>query len=175
MPKAFALFHGLKIFEDTAIQVIDLLEALLHQVVRSLFAANTAGAEHRNLAVFLWVKRCINELWKLPKRLRIGRYSILKRADAALISIASVNCQHLGVLQEFIPAFCVYPFTAELTGVSVWHAHGDNLPLEADFHSPEREDVGAGLFVLECSEPRIRLEIRQQIIDALARPRNGSV
>ena len=113
-PQAFVFFHGLKIFEDAAIEVIDLLKALLHQVVRRLFAANTASAEHRNLAVFLWIKLCINELWKLPERLSIGRYSILKRADAALIGIAGIDGQHIGVLQEFIPAFRVYPFTAQV-------------------------------------------------------------
>src|SRR5438105_2999077 len=51
-PAALRLRHLLQISEDAALEVIDLCKAAREQMRARLFAADAAGAEHRDPAVF---------------------------------------------------------------------------------------------------------------------------
>ena len=56
LPQALLRGHGFQIFQDAALQVINLVEALLLQIGRRLLAANAAGAEHREFALAVRVR-----------------------------------------------------------------------------------------------------------------------
>src|SRR5579863_271391 len=49
LPQAFCRGYRFEIFEDAALQMIDLVQALGLEEGGGLFAANAAGAEHRDL------------------------------------------------------------------------------------------------------------------------------
>src|ERR1700760_877455 len=51
-PAAFTLRDMFEIIQDAALEMIDLAETLREQVARCLFAADAAGAEHRDLSLF---------------------------------------------------------------------------------------------------------------------------
>src|SRR6185437_6780324 len=50
-PAAFRFRHALEISENPALEMIDLREAAREQIGAGLFAANAAGAEHRDFPV----------------------------------------------------------------------------------------------------------------------------
>ena len=71
-PETLLLRNGLQVFQDAAAQVVDLLEALVLQIGRGLFAANAAGAEHGNGALLLTLELAGHVVGKLAKILRAG-------------------------------------------------------------------------------------------------------
>ncbi len=66
---AFGLGDGLEIFKDAAPQVKNLLEALRQQIGRGLFAADTAGAEHRDPSVTRRIELLRDEILELGEAL----------------------------------------------------------------------------------------------------------
>src|SRR3954447_6028200 len=71
-PAARALRHRLEIFQDTALEVIDFLESAREQIGAGLFAADAAGAEHRDLLVFRRIESARSEILELAKTLDAG-------------------------------------------------------------------------------------------------------
>src|SRR3954466_10458934 len=71
-PAALALRHGFQIFQDAALEVIDLGKAARQQIRAGLFAADAAGAEHRDLLVPLRIERARRELLELAKTFDAG-------------------------------------------------------------------------------------------------------
>src|SRR4051794_16219227 len=68
-PAALAFGNGFQIFQDAALEVIDLGKAARQQIGAGFLAADAAGAEHRDLLVFLRIqgaRRKILELAKTP-------------------------------------------------------------------------------------------------------------
>src|SRR5690606_15111960 len=74
-PASFFLGHLLQVFEDAALEVINLLEALAQHVAGGFLTADAAGAEHGHLLVFRRVVMRLDVLGKLAKGLglRIDR------------------------------------------------------------------------------------------------------
>ena len=68
-PAALRFRDALQIFQDAALEVIDLGKATIQQIGAGLFAADTAGAEHRDLSV--------------PRRVEFARDEILELAETA--------------------------------------------------------------------------------------------
>src|ERR1041384_3108225 len=71
-PAALLLRHAFEIAKDTALEVIDLVEALRQQIGAGFFAPDTASAEHRDLAVSGRVEFLGGEFLELPKALDAG-------------------------------------------------------------------------------------------------------
>src|SRR5579863_6119601 len=55
-PAAVVFPDMLEIIQDAALEVIDLGKALREQIARGFFAANAAGAEHRDFPVLLRIE-----------------------------------------------------------------------------------------------------------------------
>jgi hypothetical protein len=89
-----------EVFEDAAFEVIDLGEALLEHVGRGCFAADAAGAEHGDLAVFGWV-----EVFADVVREGVERWSdgVGEGADRGLVGVARIEEEDLGVGEEGVP------------------------------------------------------------------------
>src|SRR6188768_548852 len=66
-PAALRCRHAFKISEDAALEMIDLGKAAREQMRAGLFAADAAGAEHRDLAVLCRVEAVCGEFLELPK------------------------------------------------------------------------------------------------------------
>src|SRR5262245_10631995 len=74
-PAALCLGHVFQVFQDAALEVIDVGEAAREQVRAGLFAANAAGAEHRDLAMRLRIEMACGKILELAEArdLRIER------------------------------------------------------------------------------------------------------
>jgi hypothetical protein len=71
-PAAFGFRDILQIFQDSALEVINLGKAAREQVGAGFFAANAAGAEHRDLSMLGRVEMAGDEVLELSKPGRVG-------------------------------------------------------------------------------------------------------
>src|SRR5882757_6771288 len=71
-PAALRFRHAFEIFQDAALEVIDLGKAARQQVGAGLFAADAAGAEHRDLAMPDRIEMAGGKILELPKALDAG-------------------------------------------------------------------------------------------------------
>src|ERR1700738_4331130 len=102
-PSAFTLRNLFEIIQDAALEVIDLGKTLPEQIARSLFAADAAGAEHRDLSMprrIEMVGGVILEPAKACDR-RIG--GAFEGADRNLERVARVDEHRIGRSDQFVP------------------------------------------------------------------------
>src|SRR5690606_12592847 len=85
LPFALLGRHVLEIFQDTALEMVDLFEALPEHEAGGLLAADAAGAEHCHLLVLLRIELLAHILGELAEGpgLRIDR--TLEGADGDLV------------------------------------------------------------------------------------------
>src|SRR5687768_16986154 len=66
-PAALRFRHAFEVFEDAALEMIDLGKAACEQPGTGLFAADAAGAEHRDFLMLRWVEPVRSEILELPE------------------------------------------------------------------------------------------------------------
>src|SRR5512140_2418498 len=66
-PAAFGFRHVFQIPQNSAPEMIDLAKTARQQIGAGLFAADAAGAEHRDLAVFRRVEMSRDKFLELPE------------------------------------------------------------------------------------------------------------
>src|SRR5260370_9104891 len=66
-PAALRFRHALQIFQDSALEMIDLGKTARQQPGAGLFAANAAGAEHRDPAVLRRIETAPGKTLECPK------------------------------------------------------------------------------------------------------------
>src|ERR1700723_1111377 len=89
-PSALCLRHAFQIFQDAALEVIDLGEAAREQIGAGFFAADAAGAEHRDPPMRGWVQMAGGKFLELPKTLDAGIDRAFERAHRDLEGIAGI-------------------------------------------------------------------------------------
>src|SRR4030095_4467058 len=102
-PAALLLRHAFEIAQDAALEVIDLAEALRQQIGAGLLAADTAGAEHRDLAVLGRVELLRGKFLELSKAFDAGVDRALEGAHRHLESVAGVDHQRVGRCDQLVP------------------------------------------------------------------------
>src|SRR5580692_12760990 len=90
-PAAVGLRDLFEIVQDAALQVIDLGKALREQVARGLFAADAAGAEHRDFTIPRRIEVPCGEFLELPEARDGGIDSAFEGADGDLEGVACVD------------------------------------------------------------------------------------
>src|SRR5258705_9923213 len=71
-PAALRFRHAFQIFQDSALEVIDLRKTAREQIGACLFAANAAGAEHRDPSVLRRIEMAQSKILELPEALDAG-------------------------------------------------------------------------------------------------------
>src|SRR3954469_112931 len=66
-PAALSLGHAFEVAEDAALEMIDFRKALRQQIGAGLFAADAAGAEHRDLPVLCRIEMTGGKFPELAK------------------------------------------------------------------------------------------------------------
>src|SRR5580692_4986198 len=83
-PAALRFRYAFQIFQDAALQVVDLGKAARQQITRRLFAADAAGAEHRYPPMFCRIELAGGKILELPKAFDAGIDGALKGAHRHL-------------------------------------------------------------------------------------------
>src|SRR6476659_528420 len=152
-PAALLLRHAFEIAQDSALEMIDLVKPLRQQIGAGLLAANAAGAEHCDLAVFCRVGFLRGEFPKLSKAPDAGIDRALERAHRHLESVAGVDHQRIGRRYQFVPV-CRFDIGADpLRRIDGGIPERDDFFLEADFQPLERHLSGARKREFEIVEP----------------------
>src|SRR5438445_13696668 len=79
-PAALLLGHAFEIPQNAALEVIDFAKPLRQQISAGLLAPDTAGAEHRDLAVLRRIEFLCGEFLELPKAPDAGIDRAIERA-----------------------------------------------------------------------------------------------
>ena len=134
LPTAALLGDLLEVLQDSALQVVDVLKALMEQIGRALLAADATGAEHRNrLGLCLLHQRPQRLLDPGGEFTKAFRPRINRPREAAhfdFVAVARVHHQGLRIGDQGVPLLGG-DIGAHLLGrLHRGAAHGDDLPLQ---------------------------------------------
>src|SRR3984957_2015313 len=104
-PAAVGLRDLFEIVQNAAFQVIDLGKALREQVARGLFAADAAGAEHRDSTISRRIEVTCGEFFELPKARDGGIDRAFEGADGDLEGVARVDDNRVRCGNQTVPVF----------------------------------------------------------------------
>ncbi len=175
LPETFGLGHVLKVFQDTALQVIDLGHALTQQIVRRFFAANAARAEHGDALVVEPVLVGLPPRGKIAETAGAGVDRAAEGADLDLVVIARVDHGHIGFADQRVPVLRRDIVADAGARVDVGLAHGHDLALEADFHATEGLGLGKAFLVLQVCTAGQGAEMCEHRIDPGSAAGDGAI
>jgi hypothetical protein len=178
--------HLFEVFEDTAVQLENLLEALLLHERAGFLAADASGAKHHHGLGFKHGIQFSNRGWKVAEVIDLGIQGLLKRAEADLVVVADIE---EGDRAVFIQPGFEFP-CGDLGGRAVGGIHpidteGDDFPF--DFHQHALERLGGACAFLggEILQSRngaddgkdgiqLRASSGQEEVDAFGGEENGA-
>lgn len=97
VPEGFFLGDGFEVFEDTALEVVDVFEALGEEVGGGLFAANAAGAVHGNFFVFFGVEVIFDVVGKFAEARCLGVEGVFEGTDVDFVVVTGVDEGDVGL------------------------------------------------------------------------------
>ena len=138
LPAAVRLRHILEIFQDAALQVIDLVEPhILHQRA-GLLAADASGAEHGQLFRPVRIGRQLRgPFGKFAKAVGLRVDGAIKGADRGFIGVAGVDHHHIRIIDKTVPVARLDIGAGGSRRADLGPAHGDDLALQPHLHSQE--------------------------------------
>src|SRR6516162_11079507 len=102
-PAAVRLVHLFQIFQDAALEVIDLGKAAREQMRAGLLAADAAGAEHRDPAMLFGIEMPRGEIPELPEARDVRIKRAFEAAHRHLEGIAGVEHERVGRRDQRVP------------------------------------------------------------------------
>ncbi len=180
LPKTFSLGDMFEIFQYPALEMMDIVKALCLDISGRLFAADTAGAEHRDLrllAVLLaqLLGEFVEPCGKVAEAFGVGVDRAVKAADRHFIAVAGVDHHRIGIGDQVVPSAGIDIIALGFGGIDAGNAHRHNFLLQPDFHPQKRHRAGFGIFDLQPGEQRQRLQIGNHRINLVGVPGNGAV
>ena len=103
LPQAGLLWRVFEVVQNAAFKVVNLLKPLPQQVGGGLFAANAAGAKHRDFFVLGWVEMGGYVVGEFSKGVGMGIYRALKGTQLHLKIVAGIDDNHLRIGNDLIP------------------------------------------------------------------------
>gem|GEM_PF-5616747 len=178
-PQAFRLRHGLQIFQDAAFQVMHVAHTLGLQEGGGLFTADAAGAVHGDLGRGRPVQQGAplgaEPVGELAEGAGVGLDGAFKGADLALIVVAGVDENGVGIGDQGVPVLRRNIGSHALDRVDVGLAHGDDLGLHPHLHTVEGHGLGRRILQLQPLEPRQGAHAVDNASDVGFRPGDGAV
>src|ERR1700726_1388110 len=95
-PAAVGLRHAFQIFQDAALEVVDLSEAARQQIARCLFAADAAGAEHGDPPVLCGIEMACGEFLELAEAPDAGIDGTGECPQRDLKGVAGIDQKRIG-------------------------------------------------------------------------------
>ncbi len=155
LPKIVAVVDLFEVAQDTALQLVDLVEAELQHECGRFFAADTARAEHREFAMRLVLCQFFRVRRKLAKAVRFRVHGILKRAYLELVAVAGIDDERVRIADQLVPLLNAEMLTGHLVRANVRPPERHDFFLYLDPHTAEWRVFGLGPATLER---RIQLE-----------------
>ena len=97
----------MKIAQDPAFELKDVIEAFVLHEHRRLFTANAAGAEHGNFLIFFAFELITDELWELAER-RVARVNGTGKGPYfGFERVAGVDDDRVWIADQIVPSLCI--------------------------------------------------------------------
>ena len=138
VPLVLRLFHLGKVVQNSALQVVNVIESEFEHERRRLLAANTASTEHRQWSVRRLLGQFFRELRKFAKTVVARIKCTGKRANLHFVVIAGIDDHYFRVGYQFVPARCVHMLAGPFVGEDVGPTQRDDLGLYLHPHSSKR-------------------------------------
>src|SRR5260370_17381488 len=103
MPAALGFRHVLQIVQDSAFEMIDLGKTARQQIGAGLFAADAAGAEHRDPPMLCRIEMARRKFLKLPKTREAGIDGARESAHRDLEGVTRVAQERVPPTHQLIP------------------------------------------------------------------------
>ena len=175
LPRALLLRHLFEVFQNPALEVIDLFNPLLEQVIRALLAADTAGAKHRHALVVKALFIRLPPLRELAKAFGLRVDRALECADRHLVIIARVDHRHIVRTDQIVPFGRLDIMADAGARIDIGLAHGDDLGLQAHLHAAKGLLGGKAFLMHQIAASRQSADMRQNRVNSGARSGDGAV
>ena len=176
LPQALVCRHGFEVFEDAAVQMVDLVIPQVAQVGGGLFAADAPGAEHGHLGLAAQQRLVVfHPLRQFAEAAGARVDGPLKSANCHLVVVARVHHHHVGLADQLVPLVGRHIGAGVFGGLYVGHTQGDDLALQADLHAVERVACAQCFFVLQRRQTRVVLQPGQHRTHTVHRACDGAV
>jgi len=179
LPQALLQRHDFQVFQDAAFQVEHVLDPLLLEKGRALFAADAASAEHGHLGRLAGAQQAFalapEPVGKFAEadRVRIDRAG--ESADFHFIIVAGVDHDCVGIGNQRVPVLRLDIGAHHAARVDVGLAHGHDLALQPHFHAVERHGAGGGKLHVHIGAVGQGADRGQHRVDAFRRTGDGAV
>jgi len=176
IPKTVFLWHLFEVLQNTALEVVDILDTLTEQEIGRFLTANPTGTEHRDPFVVEPLLVLFPPLWKFAKRFGFRVDGVLERADPDLIIIARVDHGHIIGCDQLIPFLGRTIMSHGGAWIDVRLSHCDNLALEAHLHAAKWLELRRRQLELEIRASGQGADMRNHAVNRLGRgARDGAV
>src|SRR6478672_11174358 len=112
-PAALFFWHAFQVFQDSTLEVIDLAKTAVQEKRAGLFAANAAGAKHRNPAMLCRVEFSRDKFLELPKAPDARIDCALKGSHRNLEGVPGVDDERIRLRDQRVPV-CGIDINADL-------------------------------------------------------------
>src|ERR1700674_2648225 len=148
-PAALRFRHTFQILQNSALEVVDLRKTAREQIGAGLFAADAAGAEHRNPPMLRRIEMARGKFPELPKALDAGIERAGEFAHRDLECIAGVDQERIRRRDQIVPGGGL-DMDADLPcRIDSGFAERDDFLLQPDFQALKRHRRGLREFKLE--------------------------
>ena len=165
LPEAFLFRNIFQVFQNPALEMIDILIALGAHEGGCLFTANAAGAEHGDGFALVFDPGLLHPARELAEGLGLGIDGSLERADADFIVVAGVDQNRVGIRDQLVPVRRIDIGAHSLQRVDVGNPHRDDFLLQPHLHASERHPVRTAFLVLQRFETGNCPKMREHGVD----------
>src|SRR3954469_7953969 len=149
-PTALCLRNFFKVFQNAALEVINLFKATRQQMGAGLLAADAAGAEHCDPAVLCRVEMLCDEVLEFPKTLQARIERAFEGTQRHFEGVAGVDDKRFGGRDQRIPVGR-FDVDADLMGwIGFVVAESDDLLFQPDLQPLKRHRNAIREFQLEA-------------------------
>ena len=174
LPHALIVGDFFEVFEDAALEVVDMLEALFEHPGGGTLAADASGAEHGDFFVDFGVVVFIDELWELAEAGDLWIDCPFEGAGVKFVVVAGVDEDDLWIGDEGVPVFGFDVLADMFVGVGI-DADVDEGGFNFDFGAVEDGGWGVAGFVGEVAESFVGLHDVDDLGDGFWEATDGAV
>lgn len=175
LPGACGFGHLFEVFQDTALEMVNVFDPLAEKVVGGFLTTDAAGTEHGDFLVVKAVPVFFPPRRELPETGGFRVDGPVECANGNFVIVAGVDDGNIVAGDQIVPVGCVNIVTCARDRVDSRLTHGDDLALEADFHLAEGRGRALAFFPFQIRATRQRTNMRKHSVDTRARTRDSAI
>ena len=174
-PQAVIFRHGLEVFQDPALEMKNVFNALRLDEGCGLFAAYAAGAIHGDTGIGAALAEFAEPIGEFAEIHRLRIDGALELADADLVVISGVDGNDILGRDEVIPVLRLDIGADNPGRVGTRNAHGDDFLLQSHLHAQKGLVLGPAFLVLQIRKAGQAAQIGEHRLNTRLRPGDRAI